>query len=138
MEKKFRSKIELRLLIPVLLVLAIAEVLMIYFNIIIGVVAFAIITAFILYLCLDTFYVVTGDNRLRIKSGFLFHKEIYIKSIRRLRPTRDRHASPALSFDRLEISYNRYGRVVVSPGNKAAFIEHLTERNPRIDVEYKN
>jgi len=138
MKKTFKSKVDLRLLLPILLLLIVSEAVMIYYDILPGAIAVALIALFVIYLCIDTLYVVTGDNKLKIKSGFLFNREIYIKSIKKVRPTRDHRASPALSFDRLEISYNRYGRVVVSPSNKSEFIRELKEVNPRIRVEENN
>jgi hypothetical protein len=135
MKKTFKSKIDLLFLLPILVALIGAEAYMISNAIIIGAIAVGIITLFVIYTCIDTLYVVTGDDKLKIKSGFLFQKEIYIKSIKKVRPTRDHSASPALSFDRLEISYNRYGRVVVSPNNQSEFIRELKEVNPRIRIE---
>jgi hypothetical protein len=135
MKKTFKSKVDALVLIPVLVVLIGAEVYMIVNNFIIGVIAIGLLTLFVIYVCVDTLYVVTGDDKLKIKSGFLYNREIYIKSIKKVRPTRDHKASPALSFDRLEISYNRYGRVVVSPNNKTEFIKELKEVNPRIRIE---
>lgn len=93
------------------------------------------VMAFVFYLWADTMYVLTGDNKLKIKSGFFFHREIYIKAIKKVRLVRDHRASPALSSDRLEISYNRYGKVVVSPHKKTEFIRELRVVNPRIRVE---
>lgn len=135
MKKTFKSKIDTLILIPLMLVLIGAEVYMIANKIFIGGIAIAAFAAFVIYMYLDTLYVFTGDNKLKIKSGFLFNREIYIKSIKKVRPTRDHGTSPALSFDRLEILYNRYGRVVVSPNDKSGFIKELKDVNPRIRIE---
>jgi len=137
MKKAFKSKVDFLLLLPVLLVLFAAEAYMVYQKMIVGIIAIGILFSFLIYLYLDTLYVLTNDNKLRIKSGFFFRKEIYIKSIKRVRPVKNRRASSALSSDGLEISYNRYGRVVVSPNNKSAFIKELKEANPRIRIEEK-
>ena len=138
MKKTFKSKIDLLLLIPILAILLSVEIFMIVNFILIGIIAAAIPVIFIAYLWIATVYVVTDDHRLRVRSGFLFDREIYIKSIKKLKPAKGRIASPALSFDRLEIFYNRYGRVVVSPINKQGFINELKEVNPRIRVEEGN
>ena len=137
MKKNFQSKIELRLLIPLLIFLVGAEVFMIITGIIVGEIVFAIMAAVVIYFCIDTFYTVTGDNKLRIKSGFLYNQEIYIKSIKKIRPVTDHRAWPALSSDRLEISYSRYGRVIVSPNRKSEFIKELQDINPRIRIEQR-
>jgi len=135
MKKTFKSKIDLVFLLPIMATLVGVEIYMIANDFIIGTIVVGLLTLLIIYTCIDTAYVVTGDDKLKIKSGFLFQKEIYIKSIKKVRPTRDHSASPALSFDRLEISYNRYGRVVVSPNDQSAFIKELKEVNPRIRIE---
>jgi membrane protein YdbS with pleckstrin-like domain len=134
MKKAFKSKVDY-LFLPVVLILAIAEIYMIYLGSIIGIVLIALLVLFFIYLYFDTLYTFTSDNRLEIKSGIFFHKEIYIKSIKKVRAVKHRKASPALSSDRLEISYNRYGRIVVSPNHQSEFIRELKEVNPRIRVE---
>src|SRR6476469_4319893 len=135
MKKTFKSKIDMLLLLPVLLVLAGVGVYVVLNGIIAGEIAVGVILLFILYTCLDTFYTFTNDNKLKIRSGVFYNREIYIKSIRKIRPTKNRRASPALSSDRLEISYNRYGRVVVSPNRKSEFIRDLKEVNSCIIIE---
>jgi hypothetical protein len=135
MKKTFKSKVDILVLLPVLVVLLVTEVFMIVNKILIGEIVIALLLAFVFYMCINTLYVVTGDDKLKIKSGFLFNQEIYIKSIKKVRPTKDHRTSPALSFDRLEILYNRYGRVVVSPNDKSGFIKELKEVNPRIRIE---
>ena len=138
MEKTFKSKIDLLILLPIVITFFAAESFMIVNGIIIGIIALAIFGVFIAYQCCETMYVFTKDNKLKVKSGFLYEREIYIKSIKKVRTTQDRTTSPALSFDRLEICYNRYGRIVVSPDNKTEFIKELKEVNPRILVEENN
>ncbi len=135
MKKTFRSKVELLLLLPLIGLLLAAEIFMISNGIVLGIVLVGVIVAFITYLCFNTIYTITKDNKLRVKSGFFFEREIYIQSIKKIRPTHDRSTSPALSFDRLEICYHRYGRLVVSPNNKMDFIRELTNVKPDIDVE---
>ena len=135
MKKKFKSKVDLLLLIPVLFILFAAEVFLILKGIFIALIAVGLIGGFLTYLYITTVYVVHSKNKLRIKSGFLFNREIYIPSIKKLRPSNDHTAWPALSLDRIEISYNRYGRIVVSPENKNEFIRELKELNPQINVE---
>lgn len=138
MEKTFKSKIDLLILIPIVITFLAAETFMIVNGIIIGIIALTIFGVFIVYQCRETMYVFTKDNKLKVKSGFLYERDIYIKSIKKVRATQDRTTSPALSLDRLEICYNRYGRIVVSPDNKTEFIKELKEVNPRILVEENN
>jgi hypothetical protein len=126
------------ILVPVILVLAGVGVYMIVNGILIGEIAIGLVGLFIFYTYVYTSYVVTDDNKLKIRSGFLYNQEIYIKSIKKVRPTKNHRASPALSSDRLEISYNRYGRVVVSPNNKTEFLRELKVVNPRIRIEERS
>jgi hypothetical protein len=135
MNKTFKSKIELAILLPVLAILLGAAVYLVFSKIIIGAIALVLLATFIIYVCMDTSYKVTDDKKLRIKTGFLYSREIYIKSIKKVRPTRNHRASPALSSDLLEIRYNRYGRVTISPSTQSEFIKELKEVNPRISVE---
>lgn len=137
MNKTFKSKIELVILLPVLAILLGTAVYLVFSKLIIGAIALALLAAFIIYLCIDTMYQVTDDKKLRIKSGFFYSREIYIKSIKKVQPTKNHRASPALSSDRLEIRYNRYGRVTISPYRQSEFIKELKEVNPRINVEEK-
>jgi len=138
MKKIFKSKVELWILIPLSLILAGAEIFMIMNQNLLGEIALGLLAVFVVYICINTFYTVTGDNTLKIKSGFFFNREIYIKSIKKVRPVKDHRAWPALSTDRLEISYNRYGKVIVSPNKKSEFIKELKEINPRIRVEERS
>lgn len=135
MKKTFKSKIDLSVLLPVLLILVVAEGYLLFNKIIIGAIAVALFAAFVIYLCSDTLYVLTNDKKLKIKSGFLYHREIYIRSIKKVKPTKNHRASPALSSDRLEIRYNRYGRITISPSHQSEFIRELKEVNPRIQIE---
>jgi len=133
MQKRFKSK--LGIIFPILLVFFAIEAFMIWINSFVGIVIAAAPILFVLYLYFATRYVLTQDQKLKIKIGFLYNREIYIKSIKKVRATNNHRASPALSFDRLEISYNRYGRVVVSPTKKSEFIKELKEVNPRINTD---
>ena len=138
MKKIFKSKIELLILVPLALILVGGEIFMLFNGNFIGAIILVALIACIIYFCMDTFYVVTGDNKLKIKCGFLYNREIYIKSIKKVRAVKDHRAWPALSSDRLEISYNRYGQVFISPNRQSEFIKELQEINPRIRIEGKN
>src|SRR5215203_4928134 len=97
MQKIYRSKVELLVLIPLLAISAAA----IYFLSIqqnwIGAGGAFLFLCFLLYLCINTKYEVTDDDRLRIRSGIFYRKEIHIRSIKRIRSTKNILASPALS-----------------------------------------
>jgi hypothetical protein len=137
MKKIYRSKIDLVLLLPVtVLLLALFVYSLVEGSLLITLVVVSVV-AFLLYVCLTTFYEFTKDKKLKVHSGFLYNREIHINSIRKIKPARDHSASPALSQDRLEIVFNRYGSVLISPEHKKEFIEELTKINPRIEVGSK-
>jgi len=135
MKKIYRSKIDRVLLLPVAALLFAAFI----YCLIVGnfIISVLILLAglFLLYVCRSTFYQLTTDNKLKVRSGFLFNREIHINSIRRIKSARGHSASPALSQDRLEIFYHRYGSVLVSPMHRQEFIADLKKINPRINVE---
>ncbi len=87
---------------------------------------------FIAYIFLKTKYTITTDS-LKVECGFLFNQQIKIDSIRQIKETNNPISSPALSLDRLEIKFDKYGSVLVSPKEKTGFIEHLQQINPAIE-----
>lgn len=135
MKKTFHSKVEPALALPVCALLLTGEFLLIRNELWFLAILVALVSGFFLYLWRNTFYELTADNKLRIKVGFFYDKEIYIKSIKKVRSTRNHLASPALSTDRLEIRFNRYESVMVSPDHRHEFIRSLREKNPKIAVD---
>ncbi len=137
MRTTYKSKVEKPILIPILVALLgiggwlISEA--IWWALAIDLLAIG----FIAYIYLSTRYEITVKNTLRIRSGFLYDKEIYIRSIKNIRPTNNHYASPALSGDRIEIQYNRYERVLISPEGSSEFISQLRALNPKIQLGEK-
>ncbi|MDO7214274.1 PH domain-containing protein [Acinetobacter nosocomialis] len=78
----------------------------------------------------NTYYVVE-NNTLIIKS-LVFRWKINIDDIIQIEPTYNPLSSPALSLDRLKISYMKNGRiakVMISPKDKEGFLNTL-RKNP--------
>ncbi|WP_042076873.1 PH domain-containing protein [Acinetobacter nosocomialis] len=78
----------------------------------------------------NTYYVVE-NNTLIIKS-LVFGWKININDITQIEPTHNPLSSPALSLDRLKISYIKNGRiakVMISPKDKEGFLNTL-RKNP--------
>lgn len=73
-----------------------------------------------------TYYKV-NDHQLLVKSG-LFSWKIPLSEIESIEPTHRFLSAPALSLDRLAIYYSDGKRVVVSPKDKAGFIDVIQER----------
>lgn len=75
------------------------------------------------WLLYATDYTVT-DSQLLVRSG-PFKWRIKRSDIRDITPTRNPLASPALSLDRLKVSYGNHGFVLVSPKDKPGFYRAL-------------
>ncbi len=71
------------------------------------------------WLLLSTKYIVTGEA-LIIRSG-PFSQSVLLASISSVQNTRSPRSSPALSLDRLRISYANGKSIMVSPKNKRKF-----------------
>jgi hypothetical protein len=80
----------------------------------------------------NTCYTIS-NNILKVKCGFLLNRSIPIESIKKIVPCHTILSAPALSFDRLEVFYNKYDSVVISPENKDDFIADLQNINPAIE-----
>ena len=134
MKQTYKSKVEKVILVPLAILLFVTEILMLINRFWIGAGLCLLISGFIVYLYYYTSYELTADKKLRIRSGFLYRKEIYIPTIKKVRTIRNHFVSPALSADRLEISYHRYGRVFISPEEASEFIGQLRKLNPKIRI----
>jgi hypothetical protein len=86
------------------------------------------------YTLATTYYVIEGEV-LRVRSGLFYNKTFDIKSFRKVVKTNSAITAPAASNDRLELFFNGYDSVVISPKDKEAFIVHLRSINPDIIYE---
>jgi len=135
--KIYKSKIGIGLAILLILAFAIPSFLMIFNGTHWLFIAVLVpVMLFILNIFSNTYYTIDGEV-LRIRSGFLYDVKIDINSIRKLSETRDLISSPALSLDRLELMYNKYDSVLISPKDKPGFIKELKALNPRIELKLK-
>ena len=82
--------------------------------------ATVLVTVLLLTILKSTYYLVS-DTDLRIVSG-PFKWTIPLGDIDDITPSRNPLSSPALSIDRLKISYGKKKFVLVSPEDKAGFI----------------
>tara|TARA_R110002096_G_scaffold107636_2_gene235788 strand:+ start:2312 stop:2701 length:390 start_codon:yes stop_codon:yes gene_type:complete len=76
-----------------------------------------------LWLLFGTYYVVEHGGP-RIRSG-PFRWSIRLDEIQSVEPSRAWWSSPALSLDRLRIAYGNGKHILVSPNDKAGFIEAI-------------
>ncbi len=79
--------------------------------------------ALLLAILKSTYYVVE-DGMLRIVSG-PFRWRISVSDIIDIVPTRNPLSSPALSLDRLKVTYGKRRYVLVSPENKDGFVRAI-------------
>ncbi len=102
----------------------------------IGIAINAVVGLFIGYTFTNLRYIIDGDT-LSIRCGFLYKKSIPIHAIKRVEESRSPLSSPAASLDRLEIIYNKFDSILISPKEKQAFIDELVKENPDIVVLYR-
>ncbi|MCE6991967.1 PH domain-containing protein [Dyadobacter sp. CY323] len=133
----YKSKIGRGLLIPLAVLLIGIGSFMAYKGVWAGTGIIILLCIFIGHMFLTTYYQIEGST-LRIKSGFLFNMTLPIETIRKISETQNPISSPALSLDRIELIYNRFDSVIISPNNKMSFIKALLEVNPDIEVRLKN
>lgn len=146
MEKKFKSKVDISLVVFAILPIIICMLLEFNQNDlssnITSIAICFIILAFFVHIYLSTFYTIR-NNKLIVKSSFLFNQTVDIQSIKKILKSDSWESSPALSLDRLKIKFNKkpavrynfYDSIIISPENKEEFIESLLKINPQIEVE---
>ena len=135
-KKIYTSKISLGILIFIILVFVISGFVIIDLNVKnnFGVAVYVLTILFIVYLFLTTNYTIYNQQTLIVKSGFLMNKKIDINSITKISKTNNPISSPALSLDRIEIFYNKYDSVIISPKNEQEFIQDLHKINSSIII----
>ena len=87
--------------------------------------------AFVGYTLATTYYIIEGET-LKVRSGLFYNKSFNIKAFRKIVKTNNAINAPAASLDRLELFYNGYESVVISPKDKEAFITHIRRVNSNI------
>ena len=93
----------------------------------------SVVFGFVIHLFHNTTYTV-HEETLHIKSGFFRYPSIAIKDIKKIEKTNNLIASPAASFDRIEIYYGKFDSIVLSPKDKQKFVAALQKVNPAINT----
>ena len=88
--------------------------------------------ALLLWIVLGTHYEL-AERDLLISSG-PFRWRVPLEQVRAVAPSRSVLSAPALSLDRMRITYGRAGSILISPRNKLQFLEELQRRCPGIEV----
>lgn len=89
-------------------------------------------TAFIVWVFRTTYYVISADV-LIVHAGPI-RRTVPLRQVQRLRATHNPLSSPALSLDRIEVTYGRR-RVLISPEDKRAFVSAVLKRAPTVVVD---
>lgn len=90
-----------------------------------GIVVCVLTILFIIYMYLSTTYKIIDDRELVVKVGFLMNIKMNVDQIYKIKKTKSLISSPAWSLDRIEIFYNKYDSVIISPKNQNGFIQDL-------------
>tara|TARA_R110002096_G_scaffold84628_2_gene195280 strand:+ start:2616 stop:3029 length:414 start_codon:yes stop_codon:yes gene_type:complete len=134
--KIFPSKIGLELVIPIGLLFLGISYKMYLDEIWLGLVVMFLTSIFLGYLFTSMKYGIDTSD-LHIYGCFGTHKKIPIKNIIKITETNNPISSAAASMDRLEIHYNKYDSVLISPKDKKEFLTRLLKQNAKINIIYK-
>lgn len=132
LSKKYKSKVQLSIMLPLALILISVEIIMLINHVWPQALLVVFVILFVIYLYFDTSYTITDNGKLIIKGGFLIKREIDIRFIKKVKATNNPLSAPAFSLDRIEVSYNRYDTVLISPEDKSEFIQQLKQFNSDI------
>ncbi len=105
---------------------------LITYNSALGYIINLFLISFLLWIWYGTNYKVI-NNTLHIRSG-PFKSTIDIRAIQSIRKTKNPFTAPALAMERIEIMYNMYDVVQLSPTHEEDFIQLLVEKNPNIKI----
>lgn len=132
--EKFKSKVDFGLILFLILIFGTVLIGSASDQKWIGFAFVLLVAAFIVHVFLTTYYTIEND-KLKIKCGFLINSEIKIQNIKKISKTYNIISSPALSFDRIEILYNEFDTVLISPKDKFRFTEAIKKINPQIEIK---
>lgn len=98
-----------------------------------SVIPLALVVAFLFHIIYSTYYVI-DKNILTIRSSFIVNRKIDILRIQKIEDSYNPLSAPAVSLDRLKITYNNGLWTLISPKDKEGFIKHLKTIQPGIVV----
>jgi len=141
-EQSFRSKIDTWIVIviaaaflagPVMIIADhLADGTSLEIGLVVTIVAILVPGLFVVWLFRSTDYTITASD-LMVRSG-PFRWNVPLTDIHGIRPTRSFLSAPALSLDRIEVLYGKYGSVIISPEDRRGFLLELRERLPSMIV----
>lgn len=128
--KKFRTKYGLELIIFLILLFGFIIWDVGELGLVLILVAVSIFIALILH---GIKYTVSTET-LTVHTSYFTRTEIPISAIRKIRATNNPLSSPAGSMDRIEIFYNKFDSVLISPVRTDEFLTSLLSVNPNIEI----
>ena len=134
--EKYKSKIDLWLIIILTLVFGGIVIFSVIKKEWIGFIIAIIPTIFIWNMFRSTYYIVT-EEELIIRCGIFYKLVIKITDIRKISESNDLISSTALSIDRLEILYNRFDTILISPKKKYEFLQSIETLKPDIEINFR-
>ena len=102
----------------------------------------ALVVILLIEMLIHTQYVFIDGQMLKVESGrFVRSVNLDIERVMEVHKLYSMDVmAPALSFNRLEITYQgpkKMGKVLVSPRNEEEFIRYLLKKNPNVKVDNK-
>lgn len=135
--KKFRTEVSWKVAAPILGIFSLLFFL-IYMdggNVEELIALFGAILAVTMYLVYGIRYDISDGQTLKVKAGIFYNINVPIEQIHTIEKTNSILSAPASSLDRIEVKYNKYDSVVISPKNRADFIQELLKINPSITIK---
>ncbi|NBP68435.1 MAG: hypothetical protein EBU52_06780 [Cytophagia bacterium] len=132
--KIYKSKIDKALLFPIILVISVLCFMMLYAGSWSGLVIVLLVALLVGDIFLRTRYKVE-DLQLKVNCSFIVNTAVDINSISKIQRSTSFLSSPATSFDRIEIIYNKFESLIISPADKQSFVETLKQINPKIEIK---
>jgi len=90
------------------------------------------LSAFILSIVFNTHYTITTDGKLKVFCGIFPFPTIDVSYITHFKYTSNPISSPAASLKRLALYHNGRILVIISPQDRAVFVEVLRQHNPSL------
>lgn len=134
--EKFKSKIDYWVVFFMVILFGLILVRLFYDKNWLGFSFIIFVISFVVYTFSATYYTIERD-KLIIKSGLLFNSTIEIQNIKKISESYNIISSPALSFKRLEILYNKFDTVLISPKDKERFLSAIQKINPEVEIKNK-
>ena len=90
-----------------------------------------VVYGLILHMFFNTTYTI-DQKMLHIRCGFFRYKPINIMNMKKISKSSSIVSSPAASFDRIEITYDKFDELIISPKHKLKFTADLQKINPNL------